>query len=321
MAVGTKADFVIFHEQFWGGMNEILQQNADIFNERSRGAFRFVTRQIKGDFEQESFIKSIGSLVSRRDTLSVADATSVKVEQDQHVGVKLNRKIGPVDQTRDAWRKISLDNETASFLIGQQVGVAISVEWANSAIRAVATALSGVPALTYTENNTISHTTLVRGMAKLGDASNRIVAWVMHSKVAHDLLAQGIADKIFEVAGVSIIEGTIATFGKPAIFVDSPALVVSGSPDTYRTLGLQDMAVEVAESEERDIVFDTVTGKNNLIERLQGEYAFNLRVKGFKWDIANGGENPTDAAVADSDNWDKVMADDKSLAGVLILTK
>jgi hypothetical protein len=55
--------------------------------------------------------------------------------------------------------------------------------------------------------------------------------------------------------------------------------------------------------------------------RLQGEYAFNLRVKGFAWDTANGGVNPTDGAVGTDDNWDLIATETKALAGVYLLTQ
>lgn len=133
----------------------------------------------------------------------------------------------------------------------------------------------------------------------MGDAANGITCWVMHSKAYFDLMSQAIADKIFEVSGVTIYEGSVATFNRPTIVVDSPALFTAGTPDTYSVLGLVENAIEVAESEERSIISDVVTGFENLILRIQGEYAFNLRLKGFAWDTVGGGVNPTDTAHCD----------------------
>jgi hypothetical protein len=76
--------------------------------------------------------------------------------------------------------------------------------------------------------------------------------------------------------------------------LDSPNLFTTGSSaTTYDVLGLVENSVEVAESEERDIISQPVTGLENLVDRIQGEYAFNLRVKGCAYDTAQGA-NPLD---------------------------
>ncbi|MGH9339528.1 MAG: major capsid protein, partial [Acidobacteriota bacterium] len=59
----------------------------------------------------------------------------------------------------------------------------------------------------------------------------------------------------------------------------------------------------------------------NLVMRIQGEYAYNLRLRGFAWDVTNGGANPTDSALGTSTNWDKAATADKSLAGIRIKTQ
>jgi hypothetical protein len=86
-------------------------------------------------------------------------------------------------------------------------------------------------------------------------------------------------------------------------------------------LGLTEDACTISESEERNIVSELVTGKENLIMRIQGEYAFNVNVKGCAWDLTNGGTNPSATALATSSNWDQVVSDVKSLGGIRILVK
>lgn len=322
MGIGKETDFQVYSEQFFGGMVEVLEQNANAFNAASQNTILLVPRRIKGHFEQESFIKTIAGLVGRRDTTSTAAVTDKAMQQGEFAGVKVNRRIGPVANTLDSFKKIAKDPQTMSFLLGQQIGSAVAVDYINTALLAIVAALSGVAALNYDGTGdspaTCTHAKLVKGMAKMGDAAGRIKAWVMHSKTYFDLMQQAIADKVFEVAGVVIMSGNVATFNKPTIVLDSPSLITSGSPDAYSILGLVENAAECAESEERNIVSDLITGLENLVLRIQGEYAFNLKMKGFAWDITNGGKNPTDAALATSTNWDNQMADIKSLGGVRI---
>jgi hypothetical protein len=55
--------------------------------------------------------------------------------------------------------------------------------------------------------------------------------------------------------------------------------------------------------------------------RLQGEFAFNVGLKGFQWDVTNGGANPTDSALGTGSNWDLIAADIKDTSGIIIQSK
>jgi len=332
MSIGTGSDFKIYEEQFFGGYVEALEQNSNAFNASSANSIRLIPNRLKGQYEQESFIQLIDGLVTRRDVTSVSAATDLAMTQGEIVGVKVNRKIGPVANTRDSFRKIAVDPEEMSFLLGQQVGKAVSVEMVNTALACVAAAVGGESTNATDQSAasvpTMTHTHLVTAMSLMGDAAGRVVAWVMHSKAYFDLMKQALSDKLFEVAGVVVYAGTVATFNRPVVVNDSPSLInTTPTPDEYITLGLVADGVIVNESEEREIVSDTITGLENLVTRIQGEYAYNIKVKGFAWDMANGLANPADAALATATNWDKVTTavtdagGHKALAGVHLTTQ
>ncbi len=325
MAIGKSTDFIIYQEQFFGGATEVLEQNANGFNAASANCIQLIPSRLKGDYEKESFMKAISGIVSRRDITSTATVTDLALTQGEAVAVKVAKKIGPVANTLDSLRKIASDPQEFSFILGQQWGKSMALDQINTSIAGVTAALTGVSALvndvTSATTKTVTHNHLVNTIAKMGDAGNRIAAFVMHSKTYYDLLNQSISDKIFEVASTSVFNGTVASLGRPVIVTDAPALLVAGTPNTYRTLALVEGAVTVKDSEEREVVSDLVTGLENLVIRIQGEYAYNLGVKGFTWDTANGGANPADAAIATSSNWDKVATDNKSCAGAVLVSE
>lgn len=320
MAAGTKADFKIYDDQYFGGQYETVVQNTTAFNEASQGAIRLMPTRVKGDFERESFMKEVAGLIARRDPLSVAAVTDTKPTQGEFVGPKVNKRIGPIADTLDAWKKIAEDPKLFSFYVGKMVADQKLQNMVNTAIASVEAALQGQATLTTTVAATITHGAIVDAMAKMGDQAGNIVAFVMHSKPYFDLVKVAISDKIFGVANVAIYEGTVATFGKPTIVIDAPALVDAGTPNTYNLLGLVPGAVEVKESESEDIEFQKITGFENLLWRLQGEYAYNLRVKGFKYDTAQGA-NPTDTILGTAASWVKEATQDKALAGVRLVTQ
>lgn len=324
MAIGTKSNFIIYHEEFWAGMGEVLAQNADAFNAASGNTIRQVTRLMRGDYERESFMKSIAALSARRDITATTTVADTALTQDEIVAVKLNRRLGPVANTLDSFRKIAPDEDAQrlfSFQLGRQMAQAVQLDMLNAAIKACEAALDAQAAIEHdATDGTIQFTDLVDGLAKFGDRSTRIIAWVMHSKPFFDLFKDGLANyKIENVAGFMIVTGNPLSLGKPVVVTDSSDLVdTSASPDEYSTLGLVEDAIEVAESEEREITEDLVTGLENLVLRIQGEYAYNIKLKGFKWDITNGGANPDDTALGTGTNWDKAATDNRDLAGILI---
>lgn len=317
---GDVGDFVVYHEEFFGGFSEALEQNSNIFNEASQGAIQLRPNRLIGHFEKESFFKSVTNLIAPRD-VALNDVTAdLKLEQGEIIGVKLNRRIGPVTNTIDSFRKIGESAETMSFMLGQQIGKAAAVDMTNTSIAALVGGISnlGATALHDGTAGTPTHSGLVDILSKMGDGEGGIIAWVMHSKSYFDLVKQSIADKVFEVAGVTIYTGTVATLNRPVVVVDSSALTVPAAgevPIQYNILGLTEGACIVDESERQEVVSDTVTGYENLLLRIQGEYAYNLKLKGIAYDVANGGSNPNAAAVALATNWDSVLSAANGIKG------
>lgn len=339
MAEGTRESFagvgrlpegLIYPELVHSGMVETLVQNTDAFNAASRNAVRLITQMRMGDFHQESFFKNVSSLVTRR-LVSVSPANPAvaanPVPIDERISVKVNRKIGPIDQTYDSFRKLGSDAdlEILSFLLGEQIAKAVQVDQLDAGLRSVVAALLGQAALTSdgeaSPPTTLDTIDLVNGLAKFGDAGNRVVMWVMHSKTFYDLVKDQITRNIDGISNFNIAQATPVTLNRPVLVTDSAALVASvESPERnqYYTLGLTENGVVVEDSEEPLMYTDVITGKENIVARLQGEFAYNLSCKGFKYDVTNGGVNPDNTALATSTNWDSVMDSVKDLSGVII---
>ena len=175
MPIGKQTDFIIYQEEFFGGATEVLEQNAEGFNAASAGAIQLIPARLKGNFEKESFMKAISGIVSRRDVTSTATVTDLAMTQGEMVSVKINRKIGPVANTLDSFRKIASDPQEFSFILGQQWGKAMAIDQINAATAGCTAALTNVAALTNditaATTKTITHTALVDTIAKLGDAA------------------------------------------------------------------------------------------------------------------------------------------------------
>ena len=315
---------------FQSGYSEVIAQAVDKFNAGSNGTIRLRSNRKPGDFDYAAFFKNAGGLVSRQDQTSVAAATGIKLTQDEYAAVKLNRKIGPVEWTRSAFLKPGLSQDAIRVAAGEQVAKDVLADMLNNAVRAGRAALNAQAANKHTiaTNGTMSTEGLVDGLALFGDAASRIDAWVMHSKVAFDLLKYQISptNNGDVVANTAVVAASPLTLNRPIIVTDSDALkVVTGTGTAavtdYFTLGLTAAGLEVEDTEEEHVIIQEVTGLEQLLIRMQGEYAYNVGVKGFTWDVANGGKNPTDSALGTGSNWDKVFSFHKDLAGVVIQSR
>ena len=332
-ASGRLPEGIIYPELVHSGFVETLQQNTAAFNEASLNTIRQVTQSAMGDFEQESFFKTISGLVRRRNVASGSPGNEPvqpkEMGVDEFISVKLNRGIGPVDQTLDSFRKIGQDPDfdVISMTLGEQVAKAVQVDWIDSALRGVQSALMNQGALNIdigggaSPQRTITTNDLVDTLALFGDKASEIRMWIMHSKVYYDLVKSQISANIDSVSGFNVATATPVTLNRPVLVIDSASLISTSSPNElsqYVTLGLVENAVVAKESEVPLIHTDIITGNENIVARMQGEYAFNLGVKGFKWDTANGGVNPADSALGTGSNWDKAATADKDLAGVAL---
>jgi hypothetical protein len=142
----------------------------------------------------------------------------------------------------------------------------------------------------------------------------------MHSVSYYKLIKNQITDKVTGIADVVVYGGSPGTLGRVVYVTDSPELViadgVSLGVDSYRVLGLTEDALTLNQSEDMTVVTETVTGLENLGVRLQGEYAFTARIKGFSY---VGVANPTDAILKTGASWDFVMDDIKAGPGCMLI--
>jgi len=328
MAASLASDMKVYDEYAAGRTNELLAQFGDVFNAASGGAIRLITNSQRGNYTYESFFKNLGAtLAARRDNTSVGAQTDTALTQDEHIKVKLSRKVKPVATTRDAFLKSfgSMSQTEFGDILAEQVANIMQLEMVNTVLTACRAALKQQTASYITESSlgSVSTNSLVSLLAGMGDRATRIKVFVMHSKVYYDLVRNQIGGNITNVSDFNIVTATPITLNRPVIVTDSTALIANlNSPDVnnYFTLGLVDGAIEIENSEEQYITFQEITGLENIVIRMQGEYAYTMGLKGFKWDVGNGGANPDATALALGTNWDTHFTDVKDRSGIALMT-
>jgi hypothetical protein len=331
----TLNTFKVYDDEFQSGLSESIMQQTNAFNQASAGAITLVPSLHRGEFAREAFFKEIQGIIRGRNPGSTSSDSDDDLAQEELVMPKLNRKY-QVAKTMDAFRKIlPADNPESVFSLrlGEQIGPAIAADYLNTGLRALVGAVAGNAdvikdvSAESNEAGLTNYKNLVETLARFGDASNDIIAFVMHSKTWHDLLGQSVGVVTDRVAGAAIWEGIAGSLGRPVIVTDSPALTyVEDYVTKYRTFGLQANGLSVLESEGGIMtpVTDVITGEENLRIRIQGEHAYNIRTRGYSWTGTSNGTliaNPSDAQLANDANFTKVATDKKSTAGVLLISK
>lgn len=325
-AISLHSDFKVYEPEFNAGFFEALYQNTNIFNAASGGAIQMLTQIHQGNYLKSAFFQQISSLVTRQDITSTAAVDSKKLTQTEEVGVKLHRKIGPVQTTTKAFKMAGLpiDTREGSMMLGRLVGDAIAKRMASDAIIAAVAAVGNVDDLVNDITGlNIKHATikgLNRTRGKWGDQMSKLAAWLMYSTPHLDLIEDGLDVELESVAGTLIATGRANNMLNGGMIVsDNENLVNTGDPDTFNVIGMAPGAVTVMQSELQEIWINKITGQEQLIVEIQGEYANTVAVDGFAWDITNGGSNPTDATLATVTNWDPVRTDTKGLPLVKML--
>jgi hypothetical protein len=326
MAIATAANQVIRPEFFEAGFLQGVGQNIEVFNEQSNGTLQFETRDLEGDFAKTRFFDRISSLVTYRDDTSTSSVTSESLTTSDHIAVKTKRKIGPVENTVDSLETIASDEEEFSMMFGRQAGEDAAENYLNTALGSAVSALSNQGPNYVDESgsssNTLTHALLNDLLSAFGDARGDIVALVMHSKAFNDLVGNNISSSGDQTEFATIYREAPGSFQRPVVVTDSPDLIntdgISTGTDSYYTLGLQEGAMQVSESDSLRIFDEVETGSENVTFRAQGESAITLDMLGFTWDETNGGRNPNDSALKTGSNWDTDHSEEKNRAGVVL---
>lgn len=320
MPIGTQSDMKVYEQTFNSGFIEKLSQNIKGFNAASGGTITLKSNALPGDFDFESFYRLVQGM-SRRDPNSTALQDPKKLLMDENISVKLNWKFDRFEMTEDAFYKAGRSTEEFAMYLGEQQADQAMAYMLNRAVGVVSAALSGVDGVNVDvsgggSGTFLSYKNLNKVLRLYGDRQNAITQWVMAGAGVNDLANDMFGEAAFNDSGVSIYNGGAPSLGRPILAIDSPALMPEGK---FVVLGLTKGAVAIEESEPVRSIFERTGGRENIVIGAQAEGAFNVQVKGFKWDTQNGGVNPDDATLNTASNWDRNLDSIKDLAGVRLV--
>ena len=294
---------------------ETIMQNTALFESGTNGAIRVATQAIMGDLQATSIIQEISSLIGRRDIGVDTDVAVKAIDSRDENNIKMYWGTGAIEFKMVDATRYGADDSAFSAAIGEQIGVGIVAYMLNQAIGALKGAIGAtVGAITGDGTSAATHALLNTALKPFGDARESIVCWIMKGTTYADLVGNGLTVETDNVAGGVVINGSVGTLGRPVYMTDSSGLNMTTG---VAILGLTREAIIATETATRQLISDTVTGKENIKLRIQGEGEFLLNVKGYSWKTASG-VNPTPTAIGTAANWEKKATDIKSTAGIIL---
>lgn len=314
------ADMKVYNDDIVGTTIELLGQKTDQFNAASGGAIVLSTAAWRGDFSRESFFNQIASAKRRVDRYATnATQAATALTQGELVGVKVAGGFGPIlfEPAQMTW--LNEDPASAIRAISEGFSDALLADQLNTAVGAAVAAVSGQTALVNDVSATagISLQALNGSHAKFGDQSQLLITDVMTGATWHNLVGKALdnSNQLFVSGNVMVVD----ILGKRYVVSDIPALLETGTPDKAKVLSVVASGIVVDNASDIISNVDTSNGKQRIETTWQADYTFGLRLKGYSWDVANGGKSPIDSELFTASNWDKAVAENKHTLGTLAI--
>lgn len=314
------ADMKVYNDEISGNTIELLGQKIDMFNAASGGTILLNAAAFRGNFSKESFFNQIATAQRRVDRFASNDAQAATVlAQGEMVGVKVAGGFGPILFEPAQMRWLQEDPGAAIVAIAEGFADALLADQLNTAIGAAVAAVENVAALVNDVSGSAGVTQggLNGSHRKFGDMSAILAADVMRGDVYHRLVDEAITntERLFLSTNVQVVN----ILGKITVISDVPELFESGTPDKDKVLSVTAGGIIVDNSSDIVTNMETTNGKLRIETTWQADYAFGIKLKGYSWDVANGGASPIDSELFTGSNWDKNVTENKHTLGTLLI--
>ena len=297
---------------------ELLGQKLEAFNAASGGTIVLNTNAWAGNYTKESFFQSISGAQRRVDRgIANASQSATTLSQGEFVGVKVAGGFGPVIFEPGQITYLNENPESAIMAISEGFSDALLADQLNTAVGAAVAAVENIAALVndVSASAGLTQQALNAGHFKFGDMQSMLVADVMHSSGSESLIDKALAngEQLFVSSNVTVV----SILGKILVVSDIPALYVAGTPNKTKVLSITAGGIIVSNSSDIITNMETKNGNKRIETTWQADYTFGLSLKGYAWDITNGGSSPLDAELFTGTNWDVAVTDNKHSLGTL----
>lgn len=259
-----------------------------------------------GDWLERTFWAA-QQLVRRRNAYGDKALTPTELAQALERAIKIDGGTMPLKVTPALMDRLGKTPKEAAAVMGEQVALQIIEDYLATGLGAF---MAATPAgLNYdftaqTGGDIPKIRNLIKASGQLGDAAARIGCWVMSGATYNDLLAEDAfvnGQQLFKFETVNVVQDGL---GRRFVVTDAVAALDAPTTDTTpkarsRVLGLVPGAITISTSP-LQMYSTTQLGYENVYDLMQGEYHFNLALKGYTYATEKAGKSPTPAAAQDT---------------------
>ena len=314
------ANMQVYDTEIYTTTIELLGQKLEAFNAASGGTIVLNTNAWRGNYTKEAFFQSLAGAQRRVDrNAAIGAQAATQLTQGEFVGVKVAGGFGPITFEPAQMTYLMESPVDAISAISEGFSDALLADQLNTAVGCAVAAVENVAALVndVSASAGLSQQALNAGHFKFGDMQGMLVADVMHSSGNESLIDKALAngEQLFVSSNVTVV----SILGKIMVVSDIPALYVAGTPNKTKVLSVTAGGIIVSNSSDIITNMDTTNGQTRIETTWQADYTFGLQLKGYAWDIANGGASPLDAELFTGTNWDIAVTSNKHTLGTLTI--
>lgn len=278
----------IFQQKLVGTTSQLIAENLNMFNAASGGALVLGNGQVVGDTVEELNWGLIAGLVNDREAYAPAGtAANLKVmARLLSNSINLDAKVGPFVITSGMMDKINTAVNQATAEFATQASQAIIQRYVDSSVGALVAAIgtAGASDAVFTQKANVGSagafvptlSDFARAAGLFGDAVNMLNTWFLTGAQWSNLIAEQVipnAEKLFVIGNINIMGDAL---GRRFVVSDVGALTTANA-----ILGCVPAAATITTTGLKMAAGQTL-GNENLEDIIQGEFSYNLALKGYK---------------------------------------
>lgn len=276
----------VFDQQVSTSATKVIEANLNLFNSATNGALLMGNSASLGDWVERTFWAA-QQIVRRRNAYGTGKLTPTELAQALERAIKIDGGTLPLKVTPALMDRLGKTPKEAAAVMGQQVALQMIEDYLSVGLGAFMAATPA--ALNYdftaqTGGELPKIRNLIKASGQLGDASNRLACWVMSGATYNDMLSEDVlinAQNLFKFETINVLEDGL---GRRFVVTDAVAALDAPTADATpkqraRVLGLMPGAVTIT-TRPLQMYSQAILGEENVYELMQGEYNFDLALKG-----------------------------------------
>ena len=309
MAVTLTSDFKLDERLLQSMFVNRVFDKTDVLNANSNDAFTLTNEFISGYAPKEAHLDSIEeNIVSRMRIDQQGDVPSQKLVQSQTGGVKVWRRIGPVELTQTSITEGRYTTEMIYRYIAEMAARGMMRNHRQIILSLLPKLILKNPAKYEQTKKTFKPTDTLKGLTFFGEFDNFWRMCLMSIQTYVGGLTQQYDDKIGNFSGLATQDGMLYALGRPIRSLNDTLLnVADADADTAQAQAgkwpyfLPFESFRLTITEQPMLVTDIVTGKDQLAIRYQAQYPIVIFPKMHEW--TGTAKNPDDAALFNDASW------------------